>query len=442
MRRMRQTLNNRVTPRGNDYTGANTDKPVGHDNEDPSKGLTRDELSDYKELQNRLRNGEELNPVDAERHAQLAEIRNIELNANSLSQAGQEGAPTRNTQEEIRRLRDIDSLNDLNAAAFVGLRTIDANESPAMTAANENNPKNNRLQIAGGYENSNLFDRFTQSISNTFMGRGFFLNDRELVRRDQSRMGARGELNMVSELGYNLTEEQINNKNRLSIIDREKERIRQSYNFTDGHINVNRINRGDRLIYNRIHLDELSLARSVELDRVRAERVYTQPATDRRPGDQEGANRGRGESGHTEQVGSYFPAYDMNNVPRGSFPLGTPYRPVFNGVVDSRLYGELNDGYGNQIRIDHGHGVSTLYAHNSELLVLPGDRVDDNTVIAAVGNTGSVSPQPTTANPEAGTHIHFELRIGGVRYESVNFDWNRFAIEGQTYVNEFRRNHR
>lgn len=35
-----------------------------------------------------------------------------------------------------------------------------------------------------------------------------------------------------------------------------------------------------------------------------------------------------------------------------------------------------------------------------------------------------------------------ELRINGDRYESANFDWNRFAIEGQTYVNEFRRTHR
>jgi hypothetical protein len=79
--------------------------PVGHDNDDPSKGLTRDELSDYNRLQDQLRNGEDLSPEDATRHAQLSDIRNIQVNANSVADAVN-GGKVRDTAAEIRQLRE------------------------------------------------------------------------------------------------------------------------------------------------------------------------------------------------------------------------------------------------------------------------------------------------------------------------------------------------
>jgi murein DD-endopeptidase MepM/ murein hydrolase activator NlpD len=60
--------------------------------------------------------------------------------------------------------------------------------------------------------------------------------------------------------------------------------------------------------------------------------------------------------------------------------------------------------YGNFIRIDHGSGLETLYAHASQLLVATGKQVARLEMIALSGNTGrSTAP-----------HLHFEVRQNGV----------------------------
>jgi len=64
-------------------------------------------------------------------------------------------------------------------------------------------------------------------------------------------------------------------------------------------------------------------------------------------------------------------------------------------------------GYGLVVRIDHGDGIVTVYAHCLEFYVSPGDTVDRNTPVAAIGMTG------TTTGP----HVHFEVRVNG---EAVN----------------------
>src|SRR5262245_15676416 len=59
--------------------------------------------------------------------------------------------------------------------------------------------------------------------------------------------------------------------------------------------------------------------------------------------------------------------------------------------------------YGKTVVIDHGGGVSTLYAHASKLLVSEGDSVEQGEAIAEVGATGNAH----------GTHLHFEVRRDG-----------------------------
>lgn len=83
-----------------------------------------------------------------------------------------------------------------------------------------------------------------------------------------------------------------------------------------------------------------------------------------------------------------------------SLPEGAEIRPVRPGRV---VYSGEMRGYGNVVEIEHGDGVSTLYAHNKENLVKEGDSVEAETVIARVGSTGRAT----------GPHLHFEVRIDG-----------------------------
>ena len=60
--------------------------------------------------------------------------------------------------------------------------------------------------------------------------------------------------------------------------------------------------------------------------------------------------------------------------------------------------------YGNMLKIDHGNGVATWYAHCSKLYVVAGDSVEMGQKVAAEGTTGN----------STGNHLHFEMRINGV----------------------------
>lgn len=84
--------------------------------------------------------------------------------------------------------------------------------------------------------------------------------------------------------------------------------------------------------------------------------------------------------------------------------------PVFaaeDGVVIRADEG-WNGGYGNVIEIDHGNGLTTLYAHNKEHFVKADDRIKRGQVIAWMGNTGRTYGQ-------TGIHVHFEVHINGVK---------------------------
>lgn len=69
---------------------------------------------------------------------------------------------------------------------------------------------------------------------------------------------------------------------------------------------------------------------------------------------------------------------------------------------------------GNVIIIDHGNGMRTLYAHCRVRYVSVGQQVNQGDVIALVGNTGTaVYPRPTSSNPVAGSHLHFQMLLNG-----------------------------
>jgi murein DD-endopeptidase MepM/ murein hydrolase activator NlpD len=78
---------------------------------------------------------------------------------------------------------------------------------------------------------------------------------------------------------------------------------------------------------------------------------------------------------------------------------GTPIHAADGGRV---IYATWMTGYGNTTIIDHGSGISTLYAHQSSILISSGS-VTKGQVIGYVGATGYAT----------GPHLHFEVRING-----------------------------
>ncbi len=84
-----------------------------------------------------------------------------------------------------------------------------------------------------------------------------------------------------------------------------------------------------------------------------------------------------------------------------SAPIGANFIAANDGIV---IKAEYNTAYGNMVIIDHGGGISTLYAHGSEILVTVGQTVKKNEAILKVGSTGY----------STGPHAHFEVRINGV----------------------------
>ncbi|MCY4063104.1 MAG: M23 family metallopeptidase [Chloroflexi bacterium] len=84
---------------------------------------------------------------------------------------------------------------------------------------------------------------------------------------------------------------------------------------------------------------------------------------------------------------------------------GTPIRAMAAGVVAraANIVSDLYGVYGRFVMIDHGYNVFTNYAHLSEALVEPGQRVEAGQIIALSGNTGRSSAP----------HLHWEVLAHG-----------------------------
>ena len=94
---------------------------------------------------------------------------------------------------------------------------------------------------------------------------------------------------------------------------------------------------------------------------------------------------------------------------------GVPVYATGNGVVkraDNRA-----SGYGNHIRIDHGFGYVSLYAHLSKYNVRRGQKVKRGDLIGFVGNTGR----------SAGPHLHYEIFKDKKRINPLNFYYGNLS---------------
>jgi murein DD-endopeptidase MepM/ murein hydrolase activator NlpD len=88
--------------------------------------------------------------------------------------------------------------------------------------------------------------------------------------------------------------------------------------------------------------------------------------------------------------------------------VGTPIYATGDGVV---TYAGWDNGYGRLVKIKHDFGIETRYAHQSELFVKVGQKVSRGDKIGAMGNSGR----------STGTHLHYEVRIGGTAVNPMTF---------------------
>jgi len=83
-----------------------------------------------------------------------------------------------------------------------------------------------------------------------------------------------------------------------------------------------------------------------------------------------------------------------------SAPSGTPVRSVGDGLVDMAGW---QNGYGNLVQVRHSNDRTTIYAHLSRIDVKKGQRIEQGSLLGAVGATGWAT----------GPHLHFEFKVRG-----------------------------
>jgi len=89
-------------------------------------------------------------------------------------------------------------------------------------------------------------------------------------------------------------------------------------------------------------------------------------------------------------------------------PAGTPIYAAADGVV---TFSGHSGSFGNIVKLSHGNGLETYYAHNSTNLVAVGETVTSGQQIATMGSTGNATT----------SHLHFEVRINGTPQNPMNY---------------------
>lgn len=96
-------------------------------------------------------------------------------------------------------------------------------------------------------------------------------------------------------------------------------------------------------------------------------------------------------------------------------PVGADIVATGAGIV---TFAGSRSGYGNMVEINHGDGISTVYAHASAVLVRVGDIVREGQAIARLGSTGR----------STGPHVHYEVRRNGEATNPAAYITNGYAL--------------
>ena len=112
--------------------------------------------------------------------------------------------------------------------------------------------------------------------------------------------------------------------------------------------------------------------------------------------------------------GEYDPGHGAIDIGTGE---GTPVIATKSGTITFTNEGcsvgdhSCGGGYGNYIKMEHGDGIESLYAHLRQVLVSEGDTVVQGQIIGYSGNTGR----------STGPHLHFEIRLNGTKVDPLEY---------------------
>jgi len=114
------------------------------------------------------------------------------------------------------------------------------------------------------------------------------------------------------------------------------------------------------------------------------------------------------------------PVYKVTKFHAGldfTAPQGTPIYATADGTV--KVSGNLNNGFGNHVIINHGYGYESLYGHMYRIKARQGQSVKRGEVIGWVGNTGK----------STGPHCHYEVHKNGQPINPIYFFYNDLTPE-------------
>ena len=303
---------------------------------------------------------------------------------------------------EIKRKELTDALTSLKSkfdASRIEEKTAKNNLLQLKKAANSELPENNSLKFLGNME-TRKEALLAKILSETALQRDVFEGEAYSSRLSVKKIEREMKLiEQRNEQIFRLIEEALS----VSIGPLEKmfrsagvnpdsviETIRRSYSGYGGHnlsflegngetafgIYDENVEKASRILEN---LDELNLYRI---------------AVEKYPFYHPVQSASRFTSGFGPRWGR------MHNGTDFAAPHGTPIRSTADGIV---TYVGWQSAYGRLIKIKHDFGIETRYAHLSKFRVKEGQRVSRGQHIGDMGNTGR----------STGTHLHYEIRIGG-----------------------------
>ena len=189
-------------------------------------------------------------------------------------------------------------------------------------------------------------------------------------------------------------------------------RYKKLSGYSNSDLIINTTKKVDQLI-KQLYLQSKSFDEIIKLAKNKSKMLASIPAI------QPVANKDlkRMTSGYGYRIHPIYKTRKMHYGMDFSAKVGTEIYATGDGVISKVKRSKR--GYGNYVKINHGFGYETLYAHMSKYIVKKGQKVKRGEVIGYVGNTG-ISTAP---------HLHYKVRKDNKKINPVNFYFNDLTPE-------------